>query len=104
MIELKTSDTEITIVINKDLEQSIVNEFSKVIEQELKRKDRRDLVIDLKGCRFIDSGNLGLISLANREMTSQGRRLRLINVGKGVGATLSVTSLDMILDIKKEDK
>lgn len=103
MIHLtRTQDSKI-FTVDSDLEHGYVSEFSRAIQDELKEKDDLSYVIDLDKCNFIDSGNLGVISQANRELTSRGLKLKLINVRKGVAATLSVTSFDKILEIELVD-
>ena len=104
MVELRENGTEKVFLIHGDLEQGHLSEFARLMEQELKIKSDFDFVIDMDKCRFIDSGNLGVISHAHREISGRGRRLKLINVQKGVASTLSVTSLDRIFDIRLKDK
>jgi anti-anti-sigma factor len=103
MLQLELNKNQKTVIVGEDLEQAMVDEFSGFMERELKKNDGLDMVIDLDGCNFVDSGNLGVISQANRELTSRGRRLKLINVRRGVWSTLEVTSLDKILDIERKD-
>lgn len=101
MIQLEIGEKHKTVIVRKDLEHAMVNQFSRVMDEELKKKDGLDVVIDLDGCNFVDSGNLGVISQANRELTSRGRKLTLVNVRRGVWSTLEVTSLDKILEIER---
>lgn len=103
MMHLKIGETHKTVIVNEDLEQSRVDQFSRFMDGELQKNDGLDVVIDLDGCNFMDSGNLGVISQANRELTSRGRGLKLINVRHGVWSTLEVTSLDKILDIERKE-
>lgn len=97
---LSDHGSELLFSINGDLEQGHLSEFSRIMEQELKKKQDCDMILDMDKCRFVDSGNLGVISQAHRDLSSRGRTLRLINVQKGVAATLSCTSLDKIFDIE----
>ena len=103
MIRLEIGEKHKTVIVREDLEHAMVNQFSRVVEEELKKKDGLDVVIDLDGCNFMDSGNLGVISQANRELTSRGRKLKLVNVRRGVWSTLEVTSLDKIMEIERKE-
>jgi anti-anti-sigma factor len=100
LVEVSENSNEVVFIIKGDLEQGRMSDFSRAMDLELKKKQDRDLVIDLDRCRFVDSGNLGVISQAHRDLSSRGRALRLINVQKGVAATLACTSLDKIFDIR----
>lgn len=103
IVDASESGREIVFTIKGDLEQGRMSEFSRVMDLELKKKQDRDIVIDLDKCRFVDSGNLGVISQAHRDLSSRGCTLKLINVQKGVAATLSCTSLDKIFDIQMKN-
>ena len=100
VVEMTDNGKELYFTINGDLEQGHLSEFSRLMETELNKKQDRDMVIDLDKCQFLDSGNLGVISQAHRDLSTRGCNLRLINVQKGVASTLSVTSLDKIFDIE----
>ena len=99
-IEVIPKDGCKVIVVHGDLEHGYLSEFSGIIRREIKRNEDLDLILDLDACNFLDSGNLGVISQANRDLTSKGHKLKLINVRKSVAATLMVTSLNRILDIQ----
>lgn len=100
MINIETRGGEKTFLIGGDLDQHTMREFSEIIHRELGETGDWDFLIDLDRTTFVDSGCLGVISQANRELTGRGRRLRLLNVHSGVAATLNVTSLDKIFDIE----
>lgn len=104
MMEINKADSEKIFQISGDLDNRSMQEFSDTIERELALKEDLDFVLDMDKAEFIDSGCLGVISLANRELTARGRKLRLINVHGGVASTLYVTSLEKILDIQKKKK
>lgn len=58
-----------------------------------------ELVLDFSATRFIDSSGIGALVICHRLSTTNGSRLRLINVPPQVMMVLSLTELDKVFDI-----
>jgi anti-anti-sigma factor len=59
----------------------------------------RDVVVDLRGVRFIDSSGMGVLVRARNTAMANGRGITLRNPGANVAKTLALGGLDKLFGI-----
>lgn len=63
------------------------------------RPTLRSLVVDLSDVEFCDSSGLSALLIAERQMRSNGGKVKLVGVHKKVMALLKISQLDRLFDI-----
>lgn len=64
----------------------------------LVREGRRQLVLNLAGVSFVDSGALGNLLSQRGTVAREGGALKLLNVGARISDLLVTTKLEMVFD------
>lgn len=79
MLSIRTATDSSTrlVTLTGDLDLSNAAELGDALD-DAAASDATEVVVDLSGLRFIDSTGLGLLLVANRDLTTDGRRFLLM--------------------------
>jgi anti-sigma B factor antagonist len=71
---------------------------------ELVRKGRLQIVVDLKQVPYVDSSEIGRLIRAHISVRRAGGRVRLCNLSEKVSAVLRMSKLDTVLDLYETEE
>ena len=91
---------EAVVRLRGDIDLGIATRLSKYLG-DLARG--RNVVVDLRGVRFIDSSGMGVLVRARNTAMANGRDITLRNPGPNVANTLVVAGLDKVFRIEGQE-
>lgn len=98
MAGTRKKPTKKTVKPGKDISESMVEDFKdkllKIIKQDIK-----ELVIDLKNVKDIDSTGLGVLIAAKNSIDQAGGQLNLKNVPENIGNMMQILGLDSFFNL-----
>ena len=98
MAETKKKSNKKTVKPGKDLVESMVDEFRtkliKIIDQDIK-----ELEIDMKNVKDIDSTGLGALIAAKNSLDCADGRLSLINLPQNIASLFQILGLNIFFDL-----
>jgi len=87
----------VAVVPVEELDASNVAEFKRDMAPILEA--RRDLVLDLRRLRFVDSSGMGAILSCLRQLTAKGGDLKLCGMSRQVRSVFELVRMHRIFDI-----
>ena len=90
------TEHSVTMIIEGDVDLSDIRGFREK-SFEIVKNTAKDLVIDFKGVRYLDSSGIGILLTLNKMQKGKGRSFRLINCSENIERILDLSSLSEIL-------
>jgi anti-sigma B factor antagonist len=84
------------------LERTVKGECEAELKERLDglvRKGHMDILVDLKGCPYLDSTELGRLIRCHLSVRRAGGRVRLCNLAPRIMTLMQMTRLDTVLDL-----
>ncbi|MHC4398640.1 MAG: STAS domain-containing protein [Planctomycetota bacterium] len=97
---------DVTLVRFRDqriTEDRRIREMAQELYQLVEGEDRKRLVVSLRSVDFLSSAALGKLITLHKKTTSRGGLLKLSNICPALAHILSVTRLDRLFDIQKDE-
>jgi anti-sigma B factor antagonist len=90
-----------------EIEGKIIGEAVMALKSEIKKqvnKSEGRLILDLSDVPLMDSSALGMIVATLQELKRENGKLVLLNPQKSVSNVLSITRLDSIFEVYRDEK
>ena len=98
MIRERKSGETIILVVERALKGEGEIELKGRLDQ-LVAQGHTDVLVDLKGCPYLDSTELGRLIRCHISVRKAGGRVRLCNLSPKVMTLMKMTRLDTVLDL-----
>ena len=98
MAGTRKKTTKKTVKPGKDIVESMVEDFKNKLVKTINR-DIKELVIDFKNIKTIDSTGLGLLIAARNSLDKTGGQLSLKNTPENIYSLLQIMGLDGYFNI-----
>jgi len=102
-IEYLNKDKVLIFKITEELDHHIVEKLRKKSDYEIERYIPRKVIFDFNSVTFMDSAGIGLILGRYKNISILGGNLEIINVSESVNKILSMSGIDKIINISKEE-
>jgi len=91
--ETTLSDGRAIVTLSGELDLSGASRLEAEVERLAKLEGPETVVLDLRGLEFMDSSGLRLVTLADRRLMGEGRRLVLVRGPEAVHRVFEITRL-----------
>jgi len=91
------------LAVDRNLKGSLEWSLKERID-ELVRKGRLQIVVDLKQVPYMDSSEIGRLIRAHFSVRQAGGRVRLCNLSQKVAAVLKLSKLETVLDLYETEE
>lgn len=98
-IRVRQQNEKVVLEVKGELDFSNVDE----LQQEIQRRSEEVIEIDLQELRFIDSSGAGMLLNQARQLYSQGRTLRIVNIPDLIREDLEVIGFFQVLELIKRN-
>lgn len=103
-LEKRYDRDTLVIRVTGELDLAVADEFRRVIDPELERRQIRNLVVNLAGVSFIDSSGLGAILGRYKKLSLNGGRVWIAAARPTVSKILELSGLDKIIPFCENER
>ena len=94
----KSADGNISISLDEKFDFSSVSEFRKIYES-VEKVAKKEVVIDFKNTRYIDSSALGMLINVRNYFSKMDTKVRLCNTNDQIKKIFSISKFETKFDI-----
>ena len=92
IIEINSEVVDFEIYIKGEIDLNTIDQIEKVLEEGL--ETNKNILIDMKDVRFIDSTGIGLLVKIYKSLKSKGNSIQIINARENVRKVFRITCLE----------
>lgn len=99
-IEIFNNEKEFEIHMRGEIDLNNINKIEKVLEEGI--KEDKNIIVDMKDVRFIDSTGIGLLVKTYKTLKQKGNRIEIRNATGNVRKVFKITCLEDVFNMGVE--
>jgi anti-sigma B factor antagonist len=98
-INISNEDEKTTVYLSGSIDIPGAESLKKSLSQILEDDSIKEVIIDFEGVNFIGSSGIGKLLLFYKNFTSQGGKVRIVNLNKEITALFKAIKLEKLFNI-----